>query len=145
MPRKQENTVIAVMQYLRPDPHHFRPPISPYCNPFAYYVWSTVEQETNKTPCETTGELNATIMTAFTKLDEDNNQKRCSIFRSRVEFVLEANGNVVCLAQHLMLKLYFEFFISQMKRSRYLIPFYVAIFRCYSLFKLYIFPPRYLN
>ena len=41
-------------------------PNSPDCNPFDYYVWNMVDQETNKTLCKTKDKLKARIIVAFT-------------------------------------------------------------------------------
>ena len=45
---------------------HIWLPNSPDCSPLDYYVWSVIEQETYKTPCNTKDELKAKIRTAFT-------------------------------------------------------------------------------
>ena len=46
-------------------------PNSPDCNPLDYYVWSAIEQETNKTSCNIKDELKARIRTAFTNLNKN--------------------------------------------------------------------------
>lgn len=71
------------------------PPNSPDCNPLDYYVWGAVERETNKTPCKTKDELKARIMATFNNLNKETVQKSCSRFRSRLEAVVEANGDFI--------------------------------------------------
>ena len=67
--------------------HHITPNIWPPCsldhNPL-YYVWGTVELETNKTLCDTKEELKAKITTGFTHLDVETVGKICRRFLSRL-------------------------------------------------------------
>ena len=55
------------------------------CNPLDYYVQGVVEQETNKTLCDTKGEQKATIMTAFSNLNKGTVRKGCRKFQSCLE------------------------------------------------------------
>ena len=59
---KQENPVLAGVTFLQT--YHLKIWLlnSPNCNSFDYYVWGTVEQETNKTPCNIKNELNSRII-----------------------------------------------------------------------------------
>ena len=59
-----------------------------------YYVWGEVEQET-PTPCNTKDELKAKSMSAFTNSNKETVQKSCRRFRSRLEAVVEANGDPI--------------------------------------------------
>ena len=48
MSHKQENPVLAIRKFLRPYHPNIWSPNSQDCNPFDYYVWGTIVQETNK-------------------------------------------------------------------------------------------------
>ena len=63
--------------------------------PLDYYVWSKVEQKTNKTPCNTKNELKARILVIFTNSDKETVQKSCWKFRCRLETVVEANCDCI--------------------------------------------------
>ena len=72
------------------------PPNSPDCNPLDYYIWGEVEQETDKTPCNTKDELKARIMTTFTIIyTRKTAQNSCRGFRSRLEALVEASGDII--------------------------------------------------
>ena len=53
MSHKQGNPVLAVRNFCDHIIPNISSPKSSGCSPLDYYVWGTVEQETNKTPCNT--------------------------------------------------------------------------------------------
>ncbi|CAI9715721.1 Hypothetical predicted protein [Octopus vulgaris] len=63
--------------------------------PLDYHMWDTVERETNKTCYNTKDELKARIMAAFTNLNKETVQKSCRRFESRLEAIVEANGDFI--------------------------------------------------
>ena len=69
-------------------------PNSPNYHLLDYYLCGTVEQETNKTLCNTKDELKARIMAAFTNLNKETIIKACwrlvGYFWSRMEVKVEA-------------------------------------------------------
>ena len=69
------------------------PPNSPDWSSLDYYVYGTVERETNKAPCNTKDELKTRIMAAFTDLNKEIDRKACRRVWSRLEAGVEANGN----------------------------------------------------
>ena len=62
---------------------------NPDCNPLDYYVWSTIEQETNKTLCDT----KTKILGTCTNLNKVNVGNTCRRFQSCLEAVVEVNGD----------------------------------------------------
>ena len=51
------------------------------------------KKKKKKTPCNTKGELKARITAEFTNLNNETVGKVCRRFRSRLEAVVEANGD----------------------------------------------------
>ena len=68
-------------------------PYSPDYNPPDNFVWSMVEQETNKILCNTKDELKATIMAAFSNSNKDTIGKICWRFQCLLEVMVKANVN----------------------------------------------------
>ena len=62
------------------------------CNPLEYHVWGTIERDINKTLWNTKNELTEKTTADFTNLNKTV-WKTCKRFQSRLEAVLEANGN----------------------------------------------------
>ena len=58
-----------------------------------YYVWGTVERETNKTPCNAKDGLTARMTGAFTNLKKETVRKACRRFQSHLKTMIEANGD----------------------------------------------------
>ncbi|QQP36730.1 Uncharacterized protein FKW44_021914 [Caligus rogercresseyi] len=67
-------------------------PNSPDCNPCDFYPWGAVERDTNRTACNTMGELKARITLCFKKLPRDQVRCACSRFQSRLKTVVEVRG-----------------------------------------------------
>lgn len=72
---------------------HFWPPNSPDLNPLDYYVWGTLERETNKSSHNTVESLKRAITTAAANMLADEVEHACSRFRKRIEQVIEAKGS----------------------------------------------------
>ena len=71
------------------------PHFSPDLNPLDYFVWSYVENITNRTSHNTKASLIATIRRVFTELPLALVEKACSQFRIRIEAVIEAEGGYI--------------------------------------------------
>lgn len=71
------------------------PPNSPDLNPLDYYVWGVVERDVNKHPHNTKDSLKASIVRVMDNIDEDHLKRACSRFRSRIEAVIEVEGNFI--------------------------------------------------
>jgi len=65
---------------------------SPDLNPLNYYVWSVVERITNKFRHPNVTSLR-TAEAAFADIDNATLQRACERFRSRIEAVIEADGD----------------------------------------------------
>ena len=72
-----------------------RPPSSPDLNPLDYFVSSYVENITNLTFHNTKASLIAAIRRVFTELPLALVEKACSLFRIRIEAVIEAEGGYI--------------------------------------------------
>ena len=70
-------------------------PFSPDLNLMDYFVWSYVENITNKTSHNTKASLIATIHRVFAKLPQVLVEKACSQFWIRIEAVIEAEGGYI--------------------------------------------------
>ena len=71
------------------------PPSSPDLNPLDYFVWSYVENITNMTSHNTKASLIAAIRRVFAELPPALVEKACSLFRIRIEAVIEAEGGYI--------------------------------------------------
>ena len=72
-----------------------QPPPSPDLNSLDYFVWSYVENITNRTSHNTKASLIDAIRRVFTKLPPALVEKACSQFRIRIEAVIEAEGGYI--------------------------------------------------
>lgn len=90
--KTQEWISVNFYDHVTPD---LWPPNSPDCNPLDYYLWGVVERLTNKTACNTKGELIRRICQAFRTLPADTVKIACSRFRNRVESVINAEGGFI--------------------------------------------------
>ena len=68
------------------------PPSSPDLNLLDYFVWSYVENTTNKTSHNTQASLIAAIRRVFAELPPALVEKACSQFHIHIEAVIEAEG-----------------------------------------------------
>ena len=68
------------------------PPNSPDLNPMDYFVWGAVEKDTNHYASNTKAQLLDKIKTVFEALQRETFASACSMFRSRTQAVIEANG-----------------------------------------------------
>ena len=68
------------------------PPNSPDLNPMYYYVWYTVENDTNRHSSPTKAQLIDRIKIVFETLPRETVTSACSRFRSRIGAVIDANG-----------------------------------------------------
>ena len=87
MPYKQKNYLLSE-NFQWPYHPNIYPPNSLDCNPIDYYVSGVVEQETDKTQCNTKHDLNARIIAEFTNLNEIIG-KACGRFQSHMEVMVE--------------------------------------------------------
>ena len=71
------------------------PPSSPDLNPLDYFVWSYIENITNMTSHNTKASLIAGIHRLFAELPPVLVEKACSLFRIRIEAVIQAEGNYI--------------------------------------------------
>ena len=71
------------------------PPSSPNLNPLDYFLWSYVENITKMTSHNTKASLIAVIRRVFAKLLAALVEKACSLFRIRIEAVVEAEGGYI--------------------------------------------------
>jgi len=72
----------------------FWPPNSPDLNPLDY-VWSVVERVTNKSRHPNVTSLWTAIEATFVDIDSATLQRACERFRSRIEAVIEADGDYI--------------------------------------------------
>ena len=72
------------------------PPSSPDCNPLDYFVWGVAERDVNRSPHNTKQSLITSINEVFANMSRENVIKACSRFRSRLEEVVEAEGDFIC-------------------------------------------------
>ncbi|XP_011135173.1 uncharacterized protein LOC105180667 [Harpegnathos saltator] len=73
----------------------FWPPNSPDLNPLDYYVWSVIERVTNKSEHLTVESFRTAVEAAFAAMDRAQLRAACSRFRTRIEAVIEAQGNYI--------------------------------------------------
>lgn len=80
-------------------PYHWSPdlwpPSSPDCNPLDYYVWGVVEAEVNNEPHNRKDALRKKITAVMTNMNREELARACRRFRSRLEQVVEANGDYI--------------------------------------------------
>lgn len=76
-------------------PKEVWPPSSPDCNPLDYFVWGVCEREVNKAPHNTLDSVKNKIKEVMGNLERDLVAKACSRFRSRIEAVVEAEGDFI--------------------------------------------------
>ena len=79
-----------------------RPHSSPDLNPLNYFVWSYVENITNRTSHNTKASLIAAIHRVFAELPPVLVEKACSQFWIRIEAVIEAEGGYIELISGLL-------------------------------------------
>ena len=77
-------------------------PSSPDLNPLDYFVWSYVENITNRTSHNSKASLIAAIRRVFAELPPALVEKACSQFRIRIEAVIEAEGGYIELMSDLL-------------------------------------------
>ena len=68
-------------------------PYSPDCNPLDYFVWSVCERDVNKHPHSSLDSLRQKTIDVMGNLSRDMLAKACQRFRSRIEAVIEAEGD----------------------------------------------------
>ena len=71
------------------------PPSSPDCNPLDYYVWGACERSINRVRHNTLDSLKAAIVDGFHAMSRAEMTRACSRFRSRIEAVVEAEGDFI--------------------------------------------------
>ena len=71
------------------------PPSSPDCNPLDYYLWGTIERSVNRSPHNTVESLKRAIEDTFSNLPRGEMTRACCRFRSRIEAVVEAEGDFI--------------------------------------------------
>ena len=71
------------------------PPSSPDCNPLDYYVWGKCERTINRSPHNTVDSLKTAIVQGFEAMPRAEMTRACSRFRSRIEAVIEAEGDFI--------------------------------------------------
>ena len=71
------------------------PPSSPDLNPLDFFVWSVAERDTNRSPHNTKQSLINSPMEVFANFDRESVINACSRVRSRLEEVVEANGDFI--------------------------------------------------
>jgi transposase len=69
------------------------PPCSPDCNPLDYFVWSVCERDVNKQPHPSLDSLRQKIIDVMGNLNRNMLAKACKRFRSRIEAVIESDGD----------------------------------------------------
>ena len=69
------------------------PPNSHNLKHMDFFVWSTVERDTNRAACSTKEQLITCIQASFTNLPRDAVKRTCQRFRGRIEAVVRAKGN----------------------------------------------------
>ena len=69
------------------------PPCSPDCNPLDYFVWSVCERDVNKQPHPSLDSLRQKITDVMGNLNRNMLAKACKRFRSRIEAVIESDGD----------------------------------------------------
>ena len=65
----------------------------PDLNPMDYYVWGAVEKDSNRWASTTKPQLIERIREAFEALPREIVKLACFRFRSRIEAVIDANGD----------------------------------------------------
>ena len=58
-----------------------------------YYVWGAVEKDTNRPASTTKAQLIDRIKVVFKTLPRKTVTSACSMFRSKIEAVIDANGS----------------------------------------------------
>ena len=71
------------------------PPPPPDLNPLDYFAWSYVENINNMTSHNTKASLVTAIRWVFAELPPALVEKACSLFRIRIEAVIEAEGDYI--------------------------------------------------
>ena len=71
----------------------FWPPSSPDANPLNYNVWSVCERGVNKLPQSNIEAVKVTIKRIMMSLNKEHLIKTFSKFRSRIEEIIERNGD----------------------------------------------------
>ena len=71
------------------------PPSSPDYSPLDYYVWGVGEEKVNAKFHNTREGLKATIHEVMINMDKKEVKCACSLFRSRLEQVVEADGDCI--------------------------------------------------
>ena len=71
------------------------PPSSPDLNPMDYFFWGILENQTNQRPHTTKASLITSIKEQCISIDREMMKKACGSFRTRIERVIEAEGNYV--------------------------------------------------
>lgn len=71
------------------------PPSSPDVNPLDFYVWGVAERDTNRSPHNTKDSLISSIMEVFSNIPREDVIHACSRVRSRLEEIIEANGDFI--------------------------------------------------
>ena len=92
LPHFWERSKMVVGEFLRLHQSLIFPPNSSYFNPMEYYVWGTVEKDTNRHASTTKAQLIDRIKIVFEILPTETVTSACSMFRSRIEAVIDANG-----------------------------------------------------